>query len=124
MNLGTVEAGTAVPNEWHAPWFFQLVRCCRASRPKPPVLTFSATQLHATAHVAVAANITALSLHFCGRLFSPINLVVNFSILFLHIAGVAGVAAFTFLLHLNSKCHDSNACISYKVAFMTAHVSG
>jgi hypothetical protein len=58
------------------------------------------------------------------RLYPPIGLVLNFVNLFLWIAGVAGVAAFSFALELVGKCDSGIGCMAYKIGFFTAHAAG
>ncbi|KAF2808825.1 uncharacterized protein BDZ99DRAFT_499210 [Mytilinidion resinicola] len=102
-DLGLVEK-TKNPNEWHAPWYFKL--------------------LHGTAHLSLLSAIVLFALHAFKKLYPPFGLVLNFCLTFLYIAGVAGVAAFSFALGLVGKCDSGMGCIAYKVAFFTAHVSG
>jgi hypothetical protein len=59
-----------------------------------------------------------------GKLYPPVGLFINFATLFLYIAGVAGVAAFSFALDLVAKCDVGIGCVAYKVGFFTAHGAG
>jgi hypothetical protein len=81
-------------------------------------------QLHGTAHISLACTITLLAFNSFRKLYPPIGLVVNFVLTFLYLAGLTGVAAFSFALNLVSKCDTWMGCIAYKIAFFTAHVSG
>ncbi len=67
---------------------------------------------------------TTYALCWFGRLYPPISCFLNFACLMLYIAGVAGVAAFSFLLNLLSQCSVGSACTTFKIAFFAAHVAG
>jgi hypothetical protein len=81
-------------------------------------------QLHLTAHLALITTISTYTANWFGRLYPPVSCFLNFACLMLYIAGVAGVAAFSFMLDLLSRCNTGSACTTFKIAFLSAHLAG
>jgi len=92
------------PTEWKASWFLKLI--------------------HINAHISLVVTIGTYALNCFGRLYPPLSCFLNFACLIFYILGIAGTAAFGFLLHLMTECSSGLACTTFKIAFVTAHVGG